>query len=77
MEQLIEAKALVNIRPELDANGNPAEIVRAGNIALLTKDELEHYVNIGAVEAPKYKYAPPEEPKRGPGRPKKLEGDDA
>jgi hypothetical protein len=49
---------------------------------MLQVHELERYVNIGAVEKPEYKYVPPveetvEPPKRGPGRPKKLEGDDA
>lgn len=70
---LIAAKALVNVRPELDKDGNPAGIVRAGETAMLQVHELERYVNLGSVEAPPYKY---EETKRGPGRPKK-EGSDA
>lgn len=78
---LIAAKALVNVRPELDKDGNPAGIVRAGETAMLQVHELERYVNLGSVEAPPYKYEPEaetevEETKRGPGRPKK-EGSDA
>ena len=72
---LIAAKALVNVRPKLDKDGNPAGIVRAGETAMLQVEELERYVNLGSVEAPPYKYEA-EEVKRGPGRPKK-EGSDA
>lgn len=84
--ELIEAKALANIRPKFDEDGNAADIVRKGDTAWLTVEELERYVDIGAVEAPKYRYVPPtvvdetpvvEESKRGPGRPKKVEGGDA
>lgn len=76
--ELIEAKALANVRPKFDKDGNAAEIVRKGGTAWLTVEELEKYVNIGAVEKPEYKYqAPTDAPKRGPGRPpKSLEGGD-
>lgn len=69
--QFIQAKTLVNIRPELNEDGSPGDIVRAGDMASLQVHELERYVNLGSVEAPPYKYEAPEEVKRGPGRPKK------
>lgn len=57
--ELIEAKALANIRPEFNKDGNPADIVRKGGTAWLTVEELEKYVDLGAVERPKFKYAAP------------------
>ena len=78
--QFIQAKALVNIRPELNEDGSEGEIVRAGSMAALQVEELERYVNLGAVEAPPYKFQQPEVEapvKRGPGRPPNKEGSDA
>ena len=67
-KKLIETIALRNVRPELNEDGSPGDIVRKGGTDHLNTDELEKYVQLGAVEVPVYKYVEPEAPK--------IEGDE-